>query len=375
MHLVELLRLRSRPFAGLFLGLTRRCPLHCAHCSTNSTMASEQSPAAWYEQFVGTFTPEDRPDVVLLSGGEPLLRPELVVRVAEQAHAVGTRVALLTGAYWAEHRAPPAVQRAIDAVDLLSISMDVFHEREVPRDAVMATLERRLGAGGSASVQTVGAGDGDPWVAELVADLEARFQSRLPILVGQLGPSGRDGDGDAGDGVAVPTPGRRPTAVDEHWAPVPEPCGFASWPVAGFDGTVTACCQQSVVDDAPGHLRLGHLTEDTWADVRDRGLQAPVLRALRVYGPRYLAARAGRPVTTYCETCRALDEDPTVADLADELTSTPGFAFTADFVADALGALPLRGVPARYTDLVARGYDGAVAAVATASAPEGAGGW
>jgi hypothetical protein len=175
--------------------------------------------------------------------------------------------------------------------------------------------------------------------------------------------------------VAVRPPRRRPAAVEVTWEPVPEPCGFASWPVVGFDGTVTACCQQSVVDDAPGHLRLGHLTTDSWSDVRARGLQSPVVRALRVYGPRYLAARAGRPVTTYCETCRSLDTDPLVAERADELTSTPGFAFTADFVADALGSLPLRGVPARYTDLVARGYDGTVATVAEAAAPEGAGGW
>lgn len=372
MHLVELLRLRSQPFAGLFLGLTRRCPLHCAHCSTNSTMASEQAPADWYETFVATFTAEDRPDVMLLSGGEPLLRPDLVVRLADLAHAAGTRVALLTGAYWAERPAPPAVQRAMDAVDLLSISMDAFHAREVPRDGVVATLRRRIESGGAVSVQTVGAVDDDPWVAELVDDLDHRFDGRLPILVGQLGASGRE---DGADEVAVRVSRRRPTAADHEWAPVPEPCGFASWPVAGFDGTVTACCQQSVVDDAPGHLRLGHLREDGWPVVRDRGLRSPVLRALRVYGPRYLAARSGRPVSTYCETCRTLASDPVVADRAEELTSTPGFAFTSDFVADALGQLPLRGVPARYTELVARGYDLPVATVTDPGVPEGVGGW
>jgi pyruvate-formate lyase-activating enzyme len=368
-HLVELLRLRSQPFAGLFLGLTRRCPLHCAHCSTASTIASEESPAAWYEHFASTFTAGDRPDIALLSGGEPLLRPQLVTRLTEQCHTVGTRVALLTGSFWGPRAPSPAVQRAMDAVDLLSVSMDVFHEQEVPRASVFATIERRLDRGTDVSVQTVGAGPDDPWVAQLVDEIDARFDRTVPILVGPLGPSGRERatpgaavtstTGDRGEtAVAVRAPTRSaPRGEDVPLATdvAPEPCGFASWPVAGFDGTITACCQQSVVDDAPGHLRLGHLTTDAWPEIRARGEAAAILRAIRVYGPQHLAARAGRPVGTYCGTCRALDGDPTVEELAERLTSTAGFAITAELVADALGVLPLRGVPDRYRSLVDRG--------------------
>jgi hypothetical protein len=381
-HLVDLLHLRARPFAGLFLGLTRRCPLHCAHCSTNSTMASEHSPAEWYDAFVDTFRADDRPEVMLLSGGEPLLRPDLVVRLTERARGVGTRVSLLTGGFWGERAVPPAVQRAMDAVDLLSVSMDPFHEQEVPRASVFATIERRLEGGRDVSVQTVGAGDDDPWVAQLVDELESRFACSVPILVGLLGPSGRD---DApGLETPVPLPQRRsslPRFVDDV---APEPCSFASWPVGGFDGTITACCQQSVVDAAPGHLRLGHLATESWPDIRERGERSALLRAIRVYGPQHLAARVGRGITDYCGTCRTLDDDPEVARLADEMTSTPGFAFTADFVADSLGTLPLRGVPARYTELVGRGAPAPVeyapAEVAAASStpgrrPEGIEGW
>ncbi|CAM5737420.1 Radical SAM protein (Fragment) OS=Streptomyces microflavus OX=1919 GN=G3I39_17810 PE=4 SV=1 [Streptomyces microflavus] len=38
MELAELVGLRPFPAAGLLLGLTRRCPLRCGHCSTGSDL-------------------------------------------------------------------------------------------------------------------------------------------------------------------------------------------------------------------------------------------------------------------------------------------------------------------------------------------------
>src|SRR6188508_1920112 len=134
LHLVELLALRPVPAAGVSLALTRRCPLSCAHCATRSTMSSEEGPAELFVGFVDSFGPDDRPEVLAISGGEAFLRPALVRELAERASLVGCRTMALSGMFWAsERRIPPAIRRAIDALDHFSVSLDVFHELEVRR--------------------------------------------------------------------------------------------------------------------------------------------------------------------------------------------------------------------------------------------------
>src|SRR5262245_21972460 len=117
MHLVEILSMRQVPAAGLYLSLTRRCPLSCAHCSTNSTLSSEEHAAETFVRLVESFTPACRPEVLVLTGGEPLIRPRLVRDLTERAHAVGTRVVLASGMFFARQpTTPPALDEAIRAV-------------------------------------------------------------------------------------------------------------------------------------------------------------------------------------------------------------------------------------------------------------------
>src|ERR1700712_1959799 len=101
MHIAEMLGRRPVPTAGLFLSLTRGCPLTCAPCSTNSMMSSEEHDEQIFRRFVDTFTVEDHPELVWLTGGEPLLRPALVLDLVAACHRVGTRVAIITGLYYA----------------------------------------------------------------------------------------------------------------------------------------------------------------------------------------------------------------------------------------------------------------------------------
>jgi MoaA/NifB/PqqE/SkfB family radical SAM enzyme len=75
LHLAEVIELRAVPAAGLIIELTRRCPLSCAHCSTDSTLASEEHPSDGLLRLIDSFEAHDRPQVIALTGGEPLLRP------------------------------------------------------------------------------------------------------------------------------------------------------------------------------------------------------------------------------------------------------------------------------------------------------------
>lgn len=323
MELAEIIGLRPALCAGLLLTLTRRCPLSCAHCSTSSTMAGEEPEGADLLRFVGSFTDDDRPEVMLLTGGEPLLRPRLAAELAVTARRRRTRSAVLTGAFFArDGRMPRRIRQAVAAVDHFSVSMDAFHEREVPREHVFAVLRQVLDAGVPASVHAVGSGPDDPYLAGLVAEVRRVFADAVPLLVNTVRAVGR----------AASWSTARPPSPDPR---VPRPCTMAAWPTVAFDGVVVACCNQQTVDrrPVPDHLRLGHIGTDRWADIRARSLGSPTLRMVRVAGPTYLRARfstaAGSATAEsadgdaepgYCDSCRLLGTDP---------ATTEGIAQTA----------------------------------------------
>jgi hypothetical protein len=94
-----------------------------------------------------------------------------------------------------------------------------------------------------------------------------------------------------------------------------QPCAMAAWPVVAVDGTVVACCNQSVVDGParPDHLRLGHVGEHSWPEMHRAASTSPALRMIRVLGPRHLIARGAAPGCgggDYCGSCRNLAAHP-----------------------------------------------------------------
>jgi hypothetical protein len=315
-----MLALRPVPAAGVFLAVTRRCPLSCAHCSTNSMLASEEHAAGIFAGFAGSFTERDHPAIVWLTGGEPLLRPDLVLAIASAAHAAGSRVALITGLYFARRdgRIPPRLRKALLAVDHVVASQDVFHEVQVPRDAAFATMATLVGAGQEVSFQVVGTGPDDPYLAAITARIRHAFADQVPALVAPVGPVGR-----ASTWLRASTRHR-----DQQ--PVRLPCTIAAWPVVTFDGSIVACCQQQVVDGpAPAHLRLGTAPGDGWPAIARAVREHAALRAIRTFGPEVIAGEAGIGLSGdgYCGTCASLGGDAKASICVDALTRRPAFEF------------------------------------------------
>jgi organic radical activating enzyme len=315
-----MLALRPVPAAGVFLTLTRRCPLSCAHCSTGSTLTSEEHSAAIFSGFARTFTVSDHPELVWLTGGEPLLRPDLVHEIVSLAHTAGAKVALITGLYFARRdgRIPPRLLRALLAVDHVVASQDIFHEVQVPRDAAFATMAALLQAGQDVSFQVVGSGAGDPYLAEITAQIREIFDDAVPALVAPLGSIGRAKEW------------LKSAPVHRDQQPVALPCTVAAWPVVAFDGSIVACCQQQVVDGpAPAHLRLGQAPGDGWPAVARAVRERATLRAIRTFGPEVVADEAGAGLSPdgYCGTCASLDGNHRVVIAVDELTRRPTFGY------------------------------------------------
>lgn len=317
MHLTEIIALRTVPAAALCLGLTQRCPLNCRHCSTNSTLGAADFTETPFRRIVASFTEDSHPDLVVLSGGEALLKADLVRWIGEKARQVGTGTQLMSGMYFArERKIPPAVRRAIDAVDHLSASIDVFHEEEVSRADVLRVLREFADEGKDLSVHLVGLDDEDPYLAEAVADIREQLGERVPIAVNHVGPLGRAAEWLETGAPALP------------WHPGPEPCQLASWPLVRYDGAVLACCKQEVIDMpvVPNHLLLGHAAVDSWETIKTRTLSRSLLRAIRVVGPRSVRPEPEGSTCGYCDTCYGLGEDPQAGLSAETLMARPTMA-------------------------------------------------
>lgn len=351
MHLHEMASLRNRPCAGLFLALTRRCPLSCAHCSTESALTSEEHPELPFRAIVDSFTVTARPEVILLSGGEALLRPALVHDLAVTARGVGTRSYLLTGMYWArEGRRPgPAVRRALMAVDHVAMSLDQFHEREVQRGDVFAAAHGLIASGVDISFQLTGLSDDDDYLAGLVDAVRREFNDSVPVLVGLVNPVGR----------ATALVAHRSALEAPAVEPAPAPCDRATWPLVHWDGTVFACCnQEQVARRRAAHLVVGHAATDDWAAIRDRIVGSPLLTSIRTLGPKLTAARFGGDQSSGpCATCCALPA--AAAESAASYAATPSGAAVLALLQEAVSDQPAESfslrVSARYGALVGLG--------------------
>ncbi|MBY2998409.1 radical SAM protein [Rhizobium leguminosarum] len=345
MHLAEMLALRSVACAGLFVSVTRRCPLSCAHCSTRSTPFSEEQDSTSLLKFLGSMSSADRPEFILLTGGEALMRPDLVSSISAIAHAMGSKVSLISGMFFAKNGLlPDSLAHAIAGIDHFTASLDVFHEQEVPRAAVFAVLEKLIEGGKDVSLHIVGSGPDDPYIIDVTADINRTFGNSVPALVGKIHPVGR-----AADWMAQTQSTEPRLEID------PTPCSMAAWPVITFDGTIVACCSQEVVDgDAPEHLRIGDVRANDWVHIRKRHVTAGIPKALRVFGPEYLAAQFGGQSDKclgYCETCWRLSDDPKVASRIESFGSRFTMDLVESHVSKILGQMPLQGIMPEYAHL------------------------
>ena len=289
---------------------------------------SEEFDEDLFVRVARSFTTEDRPRVLFLTGGEALLRPRLVQELIRLAHGVDTKVYLISGMFFARHGTiPPAIRAAIAGVDHFSASLDVFHEAQVSRADVLRALHEVRAMGKDISIQVTGTDAADPYLAEVTSDIRRSFDDRVPAIVTQLSSVGRAKDW-------LPA-AERPHHVSLEFAPAP--CVAATWPVVSFDGTVVACCNQSVVDGPPpAHLRLGHAASDGWATIRDRFLTSPMVRGIRVFGPEYLAATYSAGTVAcdgYCSTCKRLSDDPAIAAGLEQTMARPTMATIEKLVA------------------------------------------
>ena len=288
--------------AGTMMGLvlTDRCPVGCAHCSVSALMddaGPEVNPrfAAQVDQLAAL------PDceVVFITGGDPFVHLEELECAVAALHAAGKRVVVHTSGYWGddEHVAARS-RRVLERVASVVFGVDLYHRKGVSDGALTAAMALARAQGCWVVAQVI-VGTGQP---------DHRGYA-IRMLEAALGPAWADHAEitenpplDQGRAARLTRFKKPPRAAGR--------CDVVNRRMLRFDGEVTACCNEAVLQgDGPAALRRRIGGDGVHGALADLAAD-PLVRLVRALptGVAYelVSAVAGvepQPVAGTCDAC------------------------------------------------------------------------
>ena len=284
--------------------LDYRCNFECAHCSVGSNPRTVMPmPRSLLLKFFQEVREVPTARVVVFTGGEPTLRPDLLLEGITLAKEGNLLTRVVTNGYWAvtPERAEQFARQLREAgLDELNTSFDDFHAPFVRVERIANAIRAALAVGLRVALG-------------VIVDKNAKYNSRtvrealaaaLDVSVGELE--------------------KRVAIVDDY----PAPTGTGSeLDVAGLDGgdklnvgcpqvlrtvsihpngLVKACCGHAMFY-APD-LTVGNLLEESLADILKRGQTNLVYWWIHMLGPKKILEKLGvnGNYSHICHACHVL---------------------------------------------------------------------
>ncbi len=260
-------------FVVMALMLTRRCNMSCAHCSVESGPRVEGQPDD--EELLQSVRDAIRLGIstIQLTGGEPMLREDLVMRLLAEIKALGAYATLSSNGFWGKNAAVAAQKvRALSeaGVGRLTISYDRYHAEfqgsEPAVNIARAVEENDLSMQMSINF-TRQMGDS---LSDLVAPFEGFSKAQMRFYDVQAVGRARD---------FVPATLR---AECEGF------CTACCVAAVTDDGRMTACNGPSYFSDASSPLVVGSLHEYSFGELMKKHRHDPILETIRTFGPSRL---------------------------------------------------------------------------------------
>ena len=260
-------------FVVMALMLTRRCNMSCAHCSVESGPRVEGQPDD--EELLQSVRDAIRLGIstIQLTGGEPMLREDLVMRLLAEIKALGAYATLSSNGFWGKNAAVAAQKvRALSeaGVGRLTISYDRYHAEfqgsEPAVNIARAVEENDLSMQMSINF-TRQMGDS---LSDLVAPFEGFSKAQMRFYDVQAVGRARD---------FAPATLR---AECEGF------CTACCVSTLTDDGRMTACNGPSYFSDASSPLVVGSLHEYSFGELMKKHRHDPILETIRTFGPSRL---------------------------------------------------------------------------------------
>ena len=310
--------------------LTYKCTIACSHCIVKAGPKRKEEARLddamdWIEQ-AGRYR-GGLIKALALTGGEPFYNLENLARIADYARQRGFIVSVVTNTFWATTReAALDTLRNLPAIQMLSFSTDVYHQKAIPLDYVKNAIwaARKLGRFYNISVCTDN--EQNPQYRRIVADLEAMGEVDN-INVTTTFPAGR----------AEKYASRFEYEVTSE--PAISACSVASSPVIFPDGKVVACIGPLLTLPPTHPMFLGDLHQMSLAEIFDRAESNPILHTIRVWGPHKLvsllrqnhrdASLPGEYIRdSACDVCYKLLSDTQIVGALDDIMQDDEFLQT-----------------------------------------------
>lgn len=229
---------------------------------------------------------------ISLTGGEPFLLYDEMLRVINHASELGLKTECVTNCYWASslEEAERRLEELLEAgLDVVNISVDDFHQTLIPFERVRSCYEAAKRLGLRVVIQSVYGRSSRLRLDEIIRRLGDKG-------IRVLGPRPR---GKALYAIAIESGfipvGRGAQISREEWpigsGPIEGPCQVALRDVSiATDGRLLPCCSAAGLAPAAS---LGSLADGGMRELLERGWGLELYRLLREEGPLCVAERIG----------------------------------------------------------------------------------
>lgn len=263
----------ERPVAlTVAMMVTRRCNMTCAHCSVVSGPAIRAQPSEGDLESLIAQAADAGVNGILFTGGEPMLRERLVLRLMSVAKARGLTTALSTNGFWGSTL--PAARRKLSdlrkaGLGLCTLSYDRYHaefQGPGPGQNILQAAEE-LGVPMNVNVTRVA---DDSEVSDMIRPFEKSKHAKIRLY--DVQPVGRARD--------LPASSLRSESDGS--------CLSASLPAITDDGRLTACNGPSYFQPSTSSLNVGSLSESSLHTLLRKHRDDPILQTVRIFGPTRL---------------------------------------------------------------------------------------
>jgi hypothetical protein len=278
MYLSDIVAHTFRFHRAVYISLTQKCPIKCAHCFVESGPEREEtSDLSEFRQWIDSLLNGPDMDILFFSGGEPYSHPRALRYGLERCAVAGRYSVVATSAFWAKDK--DVAGRFLDHFPYprcLCISTDIYHERFVPLSYVRTAAEVAQARGVHVTIQITKSPTGyvefmERYEREVPYDLIAPSE----IFIAEFSSVGR-----------ATSECRRAETADQD---IPAaPCVWLGTPWLHEDGTLCACPNLAVFERQEHPLRIGNLSHEDFAAVSKRANENYYIQALRVFGPKGL---------------------------------------------------------------------------------------
>ncbi|MBX7245869.1 MAG: nucleotidyltransferase family protein [Candidatus Sumerlaeaceae bacterium] len=249
--------------------LTRRCNMACGHCSVESSPDVKGDPTE--DQVLSWFRDAAAAGVagIQLTGGEPMLRQNLVLRLIREGQRLGVATVLSTNGFWG--KSPGAARKIVgQLLDAglcgLTVSYDQYHADFLAAEAV-ENIANAVAARNFEINVTITRLANDPAVQPIVDRFEKLTHVNLRFY--DIQPIGRAREF-PGETLRTETTGF---------------CNACTRPAVTEDGRMTACNGPAFFEPPGSPLHLGSLGSESMDTLLRRHWEDPILDTIRTSGP------------------------------------------------------------------------------------------